>query len=132
MGNIKVRFNLGRGKNYKKWKVSVPDQPDQFFDPLEVTIILKNCKLVNNKKTAEKIFNGKNKSVCAWVSCSEVDVMAYSSVVKWGSVSLREISYNPKIAPNWVIDNRDADNENIDVIISCGKSLHILYNKVKS
>ena len=52
---IKVRFNLGRGKNYMKWKVQYPSGNVEYFNPSDVQLILKNCQLKNNRKTAEKI-----------------------------------------------------------------------------
>ena len=70
---IKVRFNLGRGKNYMKWKIQSKSGVEYHY-PADVQLIMKGCQLKNNRKTAEKIFNGENKDVCAWVLCDSIDI----------------------------------------------------------
>lgn len=41
MKRIKVRFNLGRGVNYMKWKIQYPDKI-KYYDPEKYHLILKN------------------------------------------------------------------------------------------
>ena len=72
---IKVRFNLGRGKNYMKWKIQYPNGNILYYNPSEVQFVMTNCQLRNYKKVAEKIFNGGNKVVCAWVLCEEINII---------------------------------------------------------
>ena len=72
----KVRFNLGRGDNYMKWKVSTPSGEATYHNPDDVLIIMKGCKLFNQKGSANKIYEGANKTVCAWV------IRAFNKVIK--------------------------------------------------
>ena len=72
-----LRFNLGRGDRYMKWKVTYPSGAVRYFEPSEVTIIMQNCKLINKKESALRIFNGANKYVVAWV---EADYLAVSRI----------------------------------------------------
>ena len=61
---IKVRFNLGRGPNYLKWKVSYPNGEVMYYYPTGVQLTMKGCTLKNSKSTAQKIFRGEsNKTV---------------------------------------------------------------------
>ena len=64
----KVRFHLGKGKNFGKWKVENTETgTDKFYDPDQVQLKLTNCKLTNNPKTAEKIYAGdQNKAPIAY------------------------------------------------------------------
>ena len=58
MKSFKVRFNLGRGKNFMKWKVQYPDGKIEYHLPSEVQLLMHECILKNQKKTAQKIFDG--------------------------------------------------------------------------
>lgn len=104
---LKVRFNLGRGKHYKFWKISYANDRVEYVDPSKYDLVMHDCKLVNYKKTAKKIFCGANKSVCAWIECSQVDIKKEVKI----DGDHPEISYNPKIAPYWRDDKgMDIDN----------------------
>lgn len=102
----KVRFNLGRGENFKKWKVTGPDKEVQYLDPNEVSLVLIKATLFNKKGSAEKIYNGHNKFVCAWIKCEDLQITTQYKYQE----NLSEINYNPKIAPNW----RDTKGDDID------------------
>lgn len=108
MKKIKVRFNLSRGKNYMKWKVEYPNKTVEYYDPEQVQLILTNAQLRNYKKVAEKIYNGANKSVCAWVLCDSVEIK--TTDFKELNDSFDRIKYNPRIKPNWIINEEIADN----------------------
>lgn len=118
---FKLRFNLGRGVNYKKWKLTYPDKSSVYFDPSEVTITLFNCKLHNNRKVAEEIFNGANKSVCSWLSAEKISVMDNLDFIAVAD----EITYNPRVTPNWVCNGENYDGKIFDVITSKGKQLFL-------
>lgn len=104
---IKVRFNLGKGKNYMKWKIESKSGVEYHY-PCEVQLIMKGCQLKNNKKTAEKIFNGMNKDVCAWVLCDSIVIKHDNFSKVWVKDILK---YNPRKFPHWV-NNRDEDIDN--------------------
>ena len=63
MKSIKVRFNLGKGPNYMKWKIQYPSGAVEYCDPATSHIILKGCTLKNNRKTAEKIMKSVNEAI---------------------------------------------------------------------
>ena len=122
MKKIKVRFNLSRGKNFMKWKVEYPNKTSEYYDPEQVQLILTNAQLRNYKKVAEKIYNGANKSVCAWVLCDSVEIK--TTDFKELNDSFDRIKYNPRIKPNWTINKEIADNEFIELIISENNKLY--------
>lgn len=105
---IKVRFNLGKGKNYMKWQIQSKSGVEYHY-PVEVQLIMKNCKLKNNRKTAEKIFNGEmNKDVCAWIYCDSIIIKHENFERVWVKDRVR---YNPRKFPHWVnYFDKDVDN----------------------
>jgi hypothetical protein len=118
---IKVRFNLGRGKNYMKWKVQYPDNIVEYFDPNEVQIVMFGCQLKNSKPTALKILNGEHKVVCAWVLCDMFEIRMGNYIPD----NLQQVKYNPRILPYWNKDGMDMDNQKVDAIYSVGYKLNI-------
>jgi hypothetical protein len=117
---FKVRFNLGLGKNYMKWKLTHPRNKVEYLVPDEVQLVLTNCKLKNNKKTATKIFDGSHKVVCAWIECESVEVINKTITTFDKS---KQISYNPRKTPNWVYNDENVDNQKFTKIISVGRNL---------
>ena len=109
----KVRFNLGKGKNFMFWQVINTETGSfKYYNPSKVSIVMSNCFLRNQKATANKIFNGSNKSVCAWVECDNVIIIKDSNL----SYNSFKVSYNPRKSPNW----QNNKGENIDSLsINC-------------
>lgn len=119
---IKVRFNLSRGVNYMKWKIGYPNGDVEYLEPSEYNLILYKCILKNYKKTAYKIFNGGNKTVCSWILCESIDIIKTknnSDNINVGNI----ISYNPRVKPYWVYDNKDSDGMVFDQIHSYDRIL---------
>lgn len=124
MKSIKVRFNLGRGKNYLKWKIEYPDKRVEYLDPNAIQLTMHGCKLKNNPKTAERIYQGQSKTVCAWVLCNRIELTRGSlrciqSPDSW-------VYYNPKNFPNWVYQGHNADGFEFDRIQSLGSKLYVI------
>jgi hypothetical protein len=98
MRRFRVRFNLGRGPNYMKWKVEGPHGVS-YHSPTDTQLLLKGCELKNNLKAAKRIHAGESKSVCAWVLCEQIYFI--------GARPCRDksikISYNPKKNPHWCL-----------------------------
>lgn len=117
---IKVRFNLGRGKNYMKWKIESKTGVEYHY-PADVQLKMYGCQLKNNRKTAERIFNGENKDVCAWVLCDAIDIKFDNFEKVWVKDKL---SYNPRKFPYWVWNNWDVDNKCIDEIITIDYNMY--------
>jgi len=105
MAKIKVRFHLAKGENYLHWQVKIGENV-VYYDPSEVCLMMTNARLVNHKSTAQKIFEGQNKTVCAWVSCDALGVVATGSLEAVGLTNNTDLEdqivYNPKRQPNWV------------------------------
>ena len=119
MKRIKVRFNLGRGKNYMKWKIEHPDKKVTYYSPEEVQLIMYNCTLKNNKKISEKIYNGANKQVCSWVLCEKITI---SEEIIFDQKD-NSVTYNPRVVPNWVYNDKNVDNMFFN-------QLHTIKNKI--
>lgn len=105
---FKVRFHLGKGENFMKWRVeNMITGKVEFFNPKKYDLELENCKLYNQIGAASKIFGGENKTVCAWVMAEKITILI------GGNCWIDEkdfISYNPRILPYW----RDFWDNNID------------------
>lgn len=119
MKSIKVRFNLSRGENYLKWKVEYPDGKVMYYYPTGTQLVMGDCTLKNYKKTAEKIHNGANKSVCAWVLCKTLE-LKFDNFIQDETTQVR---YNPKVRPNWIVNGEMSDGKKFDSIHSIGYSL---------
>ena len=124
MANIKVRFNLSRGKNYMKWKIAYPDGNIEYLDPNKADLLMKKCKLRNSQKTAQKIFGGENKTVCAWILCDDVVI---SENPKEPLEENGRLRYNPRAKPNWDFRDVNVDGKQFNVIESRGSKLYIIY-----
>jgi hypothetical protein len=103
MSKYKIRFNLGRGENYLKWKVTSPNGDVNYYEPNDVCLHMENCKLVNQQGTAKKIHDGANKTVCAWIESETVTIFeplkdTLNLIPKNGT----KVSFNPRVQPNWV------------------------------
>lgn len=129
MARIKVRFNLGRGANYMKWKVQYPNGLVEYHNPSETQLILKGCQLRNHKGVAKKIFDGANKTVCAWVLCDEIEIIILTTTNYLKSflkldLMFDRIKYNPRVQPNWLLNDNIVDNEFINSIGSVDSGLY--------
>jgi hypothetical protein len=117
---IKVRFNLSRGANYMKWKIEYPDGTKEYLSPEIHRLFMTKALLKNYKKTAQKIFDGGEKVVCAWIMCESIQVVKMESTeINQSNSSI--IRYNPRITPNWVYKGFDADGELFESIRTNGK-----------
>jgi len=103
----KVRFHLGKGKNFMKWQVKSPSGAVAFYEPSEVTIFMESCLLKNSKKTAERIFGGEDKTVCAWVEAKDVTVVVLpiKNIMSTSTI----LHYNPRVTPFW-FNGKTAEN----------------------
>ena len=124
MKSIRVRFNLSRGKNYLKWKVEYPDKTVEYHNPTEVQLLMVNCKLKNYKKVAEKIHQGANKEVCAWVLCETLFVN--QGIVLKDEGGYNRVRYNPRETPHWIYKDEPADGESFQALISIDFRLYCI------
>lgn len=116
---IKVRFNLSFGKNFMKWKVTYPDGKAEYYEPSEVQLIMEDCFLRNQRGTAQKIYEGAEKSVCAWIECAKITITNKITEDGLGE----QVSYNPRTIPHWICKGINADGTRLDSIISFEREL---------
>lgn len=116
--SFKIRFNLGKGKNFEKWRVTNNRTKESYyFDPNKVTFQLVDCKLRNQKGAANKIHQGANKTVCAWIDCE--DILALPSRKIEGDL----IKYNPRETPNWTNDGVNVDGAQYEKLFTQGRNI---------
>lgn len=115
---MKVRFNLGH-PNYRMWKVTGKDIA--YYNPELHSLLMFNCVLKNRFATALKIYDGAEKSVCAWVSCEFLYV--YDGAYPLNLPA--SISYNPRIKPYWTDGENNLDGAKFQRIISVGRELFV-------
>lgn len=117
---FRIRFHLKTGKNFMKWQVK-EGRKAQYYKPDDVQLLLFNCKLRNQPKTAQRICDGSHKTVCAWVECESVQILdkASNSVI-----DSKILQYNPKVTPYWRNANEEKiDNQRHATICSVGNKL---------
>ena len=104
----RVRFHLARGDNYMKWQVfDRQGNTKDYFDPDSKCIVMKQCVLRNHKQAALRIFEGENKTVCAWIDCETYTVSDTPPPL----ARLTNYKYNPRKNPHWFTDDsNNADN----------------------
>lgn len=139
---IKVRFNLGRGKHYMKWKIQSQIGLEYHY-PDDVQLIMHNCTLKNNRKVAERIHAGENKDVCAWILCESITIKHKDLTLNYGDIpdtptiktdNSIKLRYNPRIQPYWECRSKELtgdynlDNKSFNTIVSQKKELFIITN----
>lgn len=117
---IRVRFNLGSGPRYKKWKIEWPDKRVDYLEPAHVSLVMRDCYLRNRPLSAQKIFDGHQKFVCAWIECESLEVKDPVSV------SGPELKYNPRVQPNWCLDGINVDGTHYNELITNNRAVFIL------
>ena len=122
MKRIKVRFNLGHGPNYMKWKVEYPDGRISYHSPSHVQLIMEGCQLKNRRKEAQKIFDGSNKTVCAWVLCEEIEIRSSKFIADRQE---KRVRYNPRVTPNWMYKDEIADGKTFERLYSVNSGLYV-------
>jgi len=123
MKKYKVRFHLGRGKNYMKWQVTNNEtKAKAYFDPEETSLTLYGCVLGNQAGVAKKIFEGQNKTVCAWVDC---DKIVNNMGRHLNTSSMTQYKYNPRKNPHWFTeDNDNADKMELEKMVTINRQMY--------
>ena len=118
----KVRFNLGKGKNFMFWQVVNTETGSfKYYNPEKVSIIMNDAELRNQTGTAKKIFSGANKSVCAWVNCKSIEIVKRELVT-----NANKVSYNPRITPNWTNnEGKNIDKEKYNQLYTVSKNIFV-------
>jgi len=124
MKSIKIRFNLGRGKNYMKWKVQYTDGTIEYHSPADVQLIMQDCNLKNHKKTAQKIFDGGEKVVCAWILCKSLEIKTKDFTQ--ADLTGERVRYNPRVTPHWMLNDENVDGLPVDKLVTVDYGVYIL------
>jgi hypothetical protein len=82
---------------------------------------MSNCVLKNNKSTATKIFNGENKSVCAWIICDNINVVDKQIIEETN----KTISFNPRVVPYWVSDGINVDDKSFSELFTVDTKIYV-------
>tara|TARA_Y100000592_G_scaffold79405_1_gene125214 strand:+ start:116 stop:448 length:333 start_codon:yes stop_codon:yes gene_type:complete len=108
-----------------KWQVfDKQENTKDYFDPDSKSIFMKNCELGNHPTTAQKIYDGENKTVCAWVSCDDYQVWDNDRFTL-STNAMTHYKYNPKKNPHWFTDNHDnRDGLKLDTMITQKRAVY--------
>ena len=128
-----IRRHLGKGKHFGWWQIreyitnSKQGGIVEYVDPSKFTIIFRTCYLYNRPNTAKKILEGGHKQPCAWI-CAGSYVVEETSVIEIidDPVMARELKYNPRKAPWWILDN---PAKNCNDFIADRKEIPFIYTK---
>ena len=122
MKSIKVRFNLGAGENYMKWKVMYNNGRVEYHHPAEVQLVLHDCIMKNNRKAAQRIFTGETtKVVCAYVLCKRVELITSDFIPE----TTAHLKYNPRVLPFWNLDGKDMDGSTVKELFTVDYKLFL-------
>lgn len=120
MKRYRIRFHLAKGENYMKWQVfDLQTNTKSYLDPDSKSIIMTECELGNQPATSKKIFNGENKTVCAWVRCDDVKIKDRDGVIPPAINGMTHYKFNPKKNPHWHTDHMmNADGKKFPVMMT--------------
>jgi hypothetical protein len=118
MTKTRVRFHLAKGPNFQNWQVKCGDSVE-YYEPSEYNLYMQNCKLRNQPTTAQKIYDGANKTVCAWIECDSVTAHPSADRVPR---AVDFLYYNPKRKPHWhLASGVNVDNHVYDSLATQGQ-----------
>jgi hypothetical protein len=123
-----IRFNKGRGKYYKHWRVeNLINKNVEYYDPKFFSISMQDCILINKETIAKEVFDTQRRNVCGFVRCKEYKILkrCYHKIS-----DLQELLYDPKIAPFWRKDNysESFDNTRYEKLATKGKKIFVIAN----
>ena len=125
-GKYIARFNLSAGENFMKWQIypkKSAKSSAKYYNPSTTSFVFHNAFLRNQCTTAQKIFQGANKTVCAWIEFDSMDIISPSEV---DVADLTSVNYNPKNAPNWIVDGQIADGQTFAKLITLDRKPFVL------
>ena len=100
----RVRFHLANGPHFMHWQIKDMETGHvEYVNPEHDCIVMTNCILKNQPKTAKKIFLGEDKTVCAWIECRVWYLQSINFIREYlaEATSVEHIRYNPKVTPHW-------------------------------
>ncbi len=111
------------------WQVTdrANDRFKDYYNPDICSIHMKDCVFGNHPATAQRIFDGKHKTVCAWVDCSEIHVSYVKApdYEKPDVKNLMQFRYNPKKSIHWNTDIDDnADGLMVEHLVTHNRKIY--------
>ncbi len=91
---------------------------DIFVDPSKFSIKMQNCYIHNSVARSAKIHSGDiHKERCAWVACDSFEI------VERVEVADGEVSFNPRVSPNFIHNGVSADKQTFSSLITLGTQI---------
>lgn len=119
MRDNRLRFHLAVGPNHMKWQLrNKKEDLLEYYDPESFSYSIRDGKLNNSLKVAERIHDGGNKTVCSWISfeSGSKDLSNFRGFFgeewKGDRQPTVKVSYNPRLKPYWT--SWDYDEVNLD------------------
>jgi len=111
-----------------------------YVNPATDTLKMYDVKLSNNVNLAGRILTGEQakKKPCAWIICSDFDIVSNDAIELTDYDNCDEVTYNPRMAKNWMQDGKVMDDEERFYAITMDKEVYIfdisksLTNKYKT
>ena len=113
------RRSLQPGPTYLKVEVC-ENGVKSWHDPETTQFRMTGCELINNRKAAQGIYEGKtNKLVCAWVRFQSIEIL--ETPVEVGI----QVRFNPRVIPHWTLnwDTHCIDGMAFPELITLGASV---------
>jgi hypothetical protein len=127
-----IRFNLGAGANYRKWKIKAYDGSVQYLDPARFQIEMINATLINKKNKAKKVHAAGVKDVCGWIECEDYHLHFAGEAY---AVGFEEIKFNPIVRPEWTRGGDDFvagwDDHEFSCLITDGRKVFVAEEKCR-
>lgn len=102
-----------------KWKIYGEGVPPLYFVPdTEKILLLKNCKLHNNRRVSEQIFSGAHKTACAWIVFDSYEETSLPS-----GLPLVQVRFNPRQNPFWVLSGENVDGSVFPELVVIGSKI---------
>jgi hypothetical protein len=129
--HLEVRFHLLAGVNYRKWQVKVMQGRRKisahYFDPGEVQLEMRGCRLANDLKKSIKVHKAKKKDVSGSVHCDEV------VLVQVPTDGLERLFYNPIRDVHWRREGDSGefawDGTEYQTLVTNGRQVYILQER---
>jgi hypothetical protein len=130
--HLEVRFHLQSGKNFRKWQVKIMEGRKKvsvrYYDPQEVQLEMRGCRLANNLKKAIKVHKAQKKDVSGAVHCEEV------VLTRVPTEGLERLFYNPIRDVHWRREG-DAgefawDETSYSTLVTQGWQVYILEERI--
>ena len=105
----RIRFHLGRGEHFMHWQVKYlgteygDEDKVSYIHPQDNQLALLGCKLNVQPTAAQKIHDGANKTVCAWIECETIQVLAVNRIKP--NINDYRVNFNPHKSPDWTEGN---------------------------